>query len=207
MLVALAVACVALVPRPAWGVRVTNANELKSVMADETPNAVLELDIEITQTLQVTGHAVLDLNGHVLTMTGSGSVIKVSGNGASLVIRDSQPGNVHSYGLSQGGVITGGSAMDVGGGGVYVTGGATLALQSGTIYACRAKFGGGVYIDRSSSFAMSGGAIQNCEASKVNGAGGSGGVYFKGSSFTMSGGTIARSMSRRASPAPRLPST
>ena len=54
----------------------------------------LSSNTEVHATLQITKNLTLDLNGHVLKMTGSGSVLKVSGR-ATLTITDSRPQNPH----------------------------------------------------------------------------------------------------------------
>ena len=103
----------------------------------------LNSNTEIAATLQITKNLTLDLNGHVLKMTGTGSVLKVH-NGATLTIQDSRPQNPHtgSYaGLPAGGVITGGDAVD--GGGVYVDDYAVLKMTGGCITGCHASRGGG----------------------------------------------------------------
>ena len=91
-------------------------------------------DIEISETLVVTRDVTLDLNGHVLKMTGIGSVLKVSGR-ATLTITDSS--------AAKSGTITGGNAED--GGGVYVEAYATLEMTGGCITDCHASYGGGIY--------------------------------------------------------------
>lgn len=83
-------------------------------------DAQLTEDIEITQTLYVERSMTLDLNGHVLKMTGNSSVLRVKEgpHPVTLTITDSRPQNPHgSYaGLPAGGVITGGKGTDAGGG-------------------------------------------------------------------------------------------
>ena len=83
-------------------------------------DAQLTEDIEITQTLYVERSMTIDLNGHVLKMTGNSSVLRVKKDGphpVTLTITDSRPQNPHgSYtGLPAGGVITGGKGTDAGG--------------------------------------------------------------------------------------------
>ena len=119
-------------------------------------------DIEISETLLVTRDVTLDLNGHVLKMTGDVSVLKVSDR-ATLTITDSRPQNPHtgSYGrLPAGGVITGGEGMNVTG--IYNVGGAvflendtTLKLEGGTL---TGNSGSSIYIG-GATFVMSGGTI------------------------------------------------
>ena len=122
----------------------------------------LSSNTEIAATLQITKNLTLDLNGHVLKMTGDGSVLKVSDR-ATLTITDSRPQNPHtgSYGrLPAGGVITGGEGTDVTG--IYNVGGAvflendtTLKLEGGTI---TGNSGSSIYIG-GATFVMSGGTI------------------------------------------------
>ena len=110
-------------------------------------------DIEISETLVVTRDVTLDLNGCTLRMTGTGSVLKVSGR-ATLTITDSS--------AAKSGTITGGNAGD--GGGVCVEAYATLEMTGGCITGCRAEDGGGVYIDNNATLKMTGGCITDCHA-------------------------------------------
>lgn len=125
----------------------------------------LNSNTEIAATLQITKNLTLDLNGCVLRMRGTGSVLKVSDR-ATLTITDSRPQNPHtgSYvGLPAGGVITGGEGTDVTG--IYNVGGAvflendtTLKLEGGTITGNSSC--GSVFIsDEKAVFEMSGGTI------------------------------------------------
>ena len=111
----------------------------------------LSSDTEIAATLQITKNLTLDLNGHVLKMTGDGSVLKVSGR-ATLTIQDSSAEGT--------GTITGGNAVD--GGGVYVDDYAALKMTGGCITGCHASYGGGG-IRSSGNLYMSGTAkIEKC---------------------------------------------
>ena len=122
----------------------------------------LSSNTEIAATLQITKNLTLDLNGHVLKMTGDVSVLKVSDR-ATLTITDSRPQNPHtgSYGrLPAGGVITGGEGTNVTG--IYNVGGAvflendtTLKLEGGTL---TGNSGSSIYIG-GATFVMSGGTI------------------------------------------------
>ena len=123
----------------------------------------LSFDTEIAATLQITKNLTLDLNGHVLKMTGDVSVLKVSDR-ATLTITDSRPQNPHtgSYGrLPAGGVITGGEGMNMTGiynvgGAVFLENGTTLKLEGGTLTGNSSR--GSVFID-GAIFEMSGGTI------------------------------------------------
>ena len=127
----------------------------------------LRSNTEVHATLQITKNLTLDLNGHVLKMTGSGSVLYVKKDGpntVTLTITDSRPQNPHtgSYeNLPAGGVITGGEGTDLTG--IYNVGGAvflendtTLKLEGGTITGNSSR--GSVFID-GAIFEMSGGTI------------------------------------------------
>ena len=145
-------------------------------------------DIEISETLVVTRDVTLDLNGCTLRMTGTGSVLKVSGR-ATLTITDSSAegtgtitgGNaeygggvyVEAYATLEmtGGCITG-CCADEDGGGVYVDDYAALKMTGGCITGCRAEDGGGVYIDHNATLKMTGGCITDCHASY-----GGGGIF------------------------------
>lgn len=143
----------------------------------------------ISETLVVPeGVAVtLDLNGHSITMTGAGSVIKV--DGGSLTLQD-------SVGT---GTITGGTGAylewlaSTVGGGVWVASG-SFVMNGGTITGCSARVGGGVCVadaNRShaggGTFVMDGGAIVDCKAVS-DGIGG--GVANYSGRFTLKNGTI-----------------
>ena len=137
------------------------ATRLKSAISNGGTVQLTE-DIEISETLVVTRDVTLDLNGHVLKMTGDVSVLKVSDR-ATLTITDSRPQNPHTgpYGrLPAGGVITGGEGMNVTG--IYNVGGAvflendtTLKLEGGTL---TGNSGSSIYIG-GATFVMSGGTI------------------------------------------------
>ena len=114
----------------------------------------LSSNTEVHATLQITKNLTLDLNGHVLKMTGSGSVLKVSDR-ATLTIQDSSANGT--------GTITGGNAEY--GGGVYVDNNATLKMTGGCITGCHAsRGGGGIY--SSGNLYMGGTAkIEKCTGS------------------------------------------
>ena len=96
------------------------------------------------------------------------------------------------------GIITGGTGMPPGvnyseGGGVYVSAGAALTMNGGSIIGCKAGSGGGVCIDydytaqKASEFIMNGGSIIGCTASS------GGGVLIRsGCRFTMNSGSEIR---------------
>ena len=158
------------------------ATRLKSAISNGGTVQLTE-DIEISETLVVTRDVTLDLNGHVLKMTGSGSVLKVSDR-ATLTIQDSRPQNPHgSYaGLPAGGVITGGEGTDLTG--IYNVGGAvflendtTLKLEGGTITGNSSR--GSVFIN-GATFVMTGGTITGETVGVRNNVG----------TFTMTGGRI-----------------
>ena len=147
---------------PPEPVEVRTADELQSNIT--AGNSVkLMADINITSTLKISRSLTLDLNGHVLKMTGDVSVLKVSDR-ATLTITDSRPQNPHtgSYGrLPAGGVITGGEGMNMTGiynvgGAVFLENGTTLKLEGGTLTGNSSR--GSVFID-GAIFEMSGGTI------------------------------------------------
>ena len=148
--------------------------DLQAKIDAAADNATITLDsnTEIAATLQITKNLTLDLNGCTLRMTGTGSVLKVSGR-ATLTITDSS--------AAKSGTITGGNAGDGDGGGVYVEAYAALEMTGGCITGCRAEDGGGVYIDNNATLKMTGGCITDCHASY-----GGGGIYSSGNLY-MSG--------------------
>ena len=149
----------------------------------------LSKDYTIDSTLNVTTNVTLDLNGHVIKMTGSGSVIYVESI-AKMTMTDSNKTATHTDSdLPAGGVIPGGNTTQ-NGGGVYVSSGCSMTMTGGTIENCSAASGGGVYVYDSGTFTMEGGTIENCSAAS------GGGVYVAQSTFTMEGGTINNCESR-----------
>ena len=165
----------------------TAATRLKSAISNGGTVQLTE-DIEISETLVVTRDVTLDLNGHVLKMTGDGSVLRVKKDGpdrVTLTITDSRPQNPHtgSYeNLPAGGVITGGEGTDLTG--IYNVGGAvflendtTLKLEGGTITGNSSR--GSVFIN-GATFVMTGGTITGETV----------GVHNNVGTFTMTGGRI-----------------
>ena len=160
------------------------ATRLKSAISNGGTVQLTE-DIEISETLLVTRDVTLDLNGCVLRMRGTGSVLKV-GDRATLTITDSRPQNPHtgSYeNLPAGGVITGGKGPNVTGiyydyvgGAVFLEKDTTLKLEGGTL---TVNSGSSIYID-GATLVMSGGTITGKTV----------GVHNNVGTFTMTGGRI-----------------
>lgn len=197
---------------------VATAEELTAALENNANDTVkLTADITINTTLTISRTVTLDLNGNVLKMTGSGSVIKVE-SGGSLTIQDSNTATLHNFTLGgdglwvldasgskivNGGIITGGTGMPPGvnyseGGGVYVSAGAALTMNGGSIVGCKAESGGGVCIvydytaQKTSEFIMKGGSIIGCTASS------GGGVLIRsGCRFTMNSGSEIRCCTAR----------
>lgn len=129
-------------------------------------------NVNLTHPLVIRGNVTLDLNGFVLKITGSGSVIKIESGTLTLV--DSHPAAIHKFvkntddlwtlnenagtEIVKGGVITGGigrehsfssvygSISENGGGGVFINQDASFVMEGGNIVGCKAKQGGGVYV-------------------------------------------------------------
>ena len=186
---------------------VTTASELTGALADSSISRItLTGDIDIGSTLTVNRTVTLDLNGCVLKMTGSDSVIKVAADG-DLTIQDRNTTTQHKFNphckyltwyidmweldnggseIVSGGVITGGGGDQSDGGGVLVAGG-TLVMAGGNIVGCSATSrGGGVYLGKDSdtgkngTFIMTSGSIIGCAAQL------DGGVYVAtGCTFAM----------------------
>lgn len=158
-------------------------------------------NVNLTQTLVIRGNVTLDLNGFVLKITGSGSVIQVDSGTLTLV--DSHPAAIHKFvkeatglwtlnenagtEIVKGGVITGGigrehsfssvygSISENGGGGVFINQDASFVMEGDNIVGCSAvgehNTAGGVLVARSASFVMKAGKIAGCTAAR------GGGVY------------------------------
>ena len=196
---------------------VATAEELADALADSSISIItLKDDVEISSTLTVNRTVTLDLNGNVLKMTGSDSVIKVE-SGGDLTIADSTPNKVHKFNpnytdmwgcglwkldkdtgteIVSGGVITGGGGdfAHSDGGGVLVNAGGKLTMTGGSIVGCSAVgLGGGVRlaydsaIGKNSTFTMTGGSIIGCAAKN-----GGGVSVSPGCTFTMGSGSEIR---------------
>ena len=165
--------------------KVETEQELVDALADSSVDIItLKNDIAIGTTLTVLRKVTLDLNGYVLKMTGSGSVIILdnkSGITGDLTLIDSNPTAEHKFKVNgaepwvlddsgtetvYGGIITGGTgsriffSSGVGGGGVIIGSGA-LTMNSGNIVGCIANRGGGLFLS-DGSFTMNAGSIVGC---------------------------------------------
>lgn len=144
-------------------------------------------NVNLTHPLVIRGNVTLDLNGFVLKITGSGSVIKIESGTLTLV--DSHPAAIHKFvkntddlwmldesqgaGIVRGGIITGGNADYNDGGGVYVCPGAGLVMRGGSIVGCVATddSAGGGGVANHGEFTMTGGTIHRCSTTKGSGGG------------------------------------
>lgn len=179
-----------LVPTTAFAAGETNRKveteqELVDALADSSADIItLKNDIAIGTTLTILRKVTLDLNGYVLKMTGSGSVIILdnkSGTTGDLTLIDSNPTAEHKFKVNgaepwvldnsgtetvYGGIITGGTGSriffsnGVGGGGVIIGSGA-LTMNGGNIVGCIANRGGGLFLS-DGSFTMNAGSIVGC---------------------------------------------
>ncbi len=155
--------CLTLLPAAALAAdgttaKVTTADELTAAVTEKTVSTIkLGADINVTSTIGIRRTVNLDLNDHVLRMTGDGNVIEV-GNGGDLTLVDDAQTKTPKYfdrgdnGLwtlrtddteteytITGGVITGGKSKTAAGyrtgGGVDVYGG-TFTMTGGSIVGC-----------------------------------------------------------------------
>ena len=165
--------------------KVETEQELVNALADSSADIItLKNDITIGTTLTVLRKVTLDLNGYVLKMTGSGSVIILdnkSGITGDLTLIDSNPTAEHKFKVNgaepwvpddsgtetvYGGIITGGTGSriffsnGVEGGGVIIGSGA-LTMNGGNIVGCIANEGGGLFLS-DGSFTMNAGSIVGC---------------------------------------------
>ena len=183
-------------------------DEALSAAAGKTVVLLADLDTAAAVSIPAGEARTLDLSGHGIRLTASGSVITIPAN-AVLILTDSSQNVTHRYtvgadGLATvndtltdsyetftGGYITGGNgtaqnANKTVGGGIYVNGG-TLTLSHGTILGNKADSGAGVYVDGTGTFTMNGGAITGNAATVY-----AGGVLVNmNRTFRMSGGTIS----------------
>ena len=150
---------------PSVPVEVRTADELQSNIT-AGKSVKLTKNIDINTALNVTSTLTLDLNGHVLKMTGDGSVLYVKKDGThtvTLTITDSRSDTSHEdKTLPAGGVITGG----------------TGTRESWTHYN---TLGGAVFLEKDTTRKLEGGTLTGNSCSSI---------YIDGATFVMSGGTI-----------------
>lgn len=182
--------------------KVETEQELVAALADDTADFIrLTKDIDISSSLTILRKVTLDLNGYVLKMTGSGSVIILdnkSGITGDLTLIDSNPTAEHKFKVNgvepwvlddsgtetvYGGIITGGTGSriffsnGVEGGGVIIGSGA-LTMNGGNIVGCIANEGGGLFLS-DGSFTMNAGSIVGCSTPNrlTTGEASYGGIY------------------------------
>ena len=182
--------------------KVETEQELVDALADSSVDIItLKNVIAIGTTLTVLRMVTLDLNGYVLKMTGSGSVIILdnkSGITGDLTLIDSNPTAEHKFKVNgvepwvlddsgtetvYGGIITGGTGSriffsnGVEGGGVIIGSGA-LTMNGGNIVGCIANEGGGLFLS-DGSFTMNAGSIVGCSTPNrlTTGEASYGGIY------------------------------
>ncbi len=163
--------------------KVETEQELVAALADGTADVIrLTKDIDISNSLTILRKVTLDLNGHVLKMTGSVIILdNKSGTTGDLTLIDSNPTAEHKFKVNgaepwvlddsgtetvYGGIITGGTGSriffsnGVEGGGVIIGSGA-LTMNGGNIVGCIANEGGGLFLS-DGSFTMNAGSIVGC---------------------------------------------
>ena len=182
--------------------KVETEQELVDALADSSADIItLKNDIAIGTPLTILRKVTLDLNGYVLKMTGSGSVIILdnkSGITGDLTLIDSNPTAEHKFKVNgaepwvlddsgtetvYGGIITGGTGSriffsnGVEGGGVIIGSGA-LTMNGGNIVGCIANRGGGLFLS-DGSFTMNAGSIVGCSTPNrlTTGEASYGGIY------------------------------
>ena len=164
--------------------KVETEQELVDALADSSVDIItLKNDIAIGTTLTVLRKVTLDLNGYVLKMTGSGSVIILdnkSGITGDLTLIDSNPTAEHKFKVNgvepwvlddsgtetiYGGIITGGTGSRIffsnGVEGGVIIGSGALTMNGGNIVGCIANNGGGLFLS-DGSFTMNAGSIVGC---------------------------------------------
>ena len=164
--------------------KVETEQELVDALADSSADIItLKNDIAIGTTLTVLRKVTLDLNGYVLKMTGSGSVIILdnkSGITGDLTLIDSNPTAEHKFKVNgaepwvldnsgtetvYGGIITGGTGSRIffsnGVEGGVIIGSGALTMNGGNIVGCIANEGGGLFLS-DGSFTMNAGSIVGC---------------------------------------------
>lgn len=155
-------------------------------------------NLELNDTLYITGNVTLCMNGHNIKVKntvveigkdgsftlcdcqGKGSLIADTTSGRGVAFNAESTGSFAMYS----GTITGAKVGNYGGG-VCVSRGRTFTMYGGAITGNTASSGGGVGVGDRSTFTMYGGSITG-NASKGDG----GGIYFYSGTFAMYGGSV-----------------
>ena len=155
-------------------------------------------NLELNDTLYITGNVTLCMNGHNIKVKntvveigkdgsftlcdcqGKGSLIADTTSGRGVAFNAGSTGSFAMYS----GTITGAKVGNYGGG-VCVSRGRTFTMYGGAITGNTASSGGGVGVGDRSTFTMYGGSITG-NASKGDG----GGIYFYSGTFAMYGGSV-----------------
>jgi hypothetical protein len=179
---------------------------------------VLTGDVEISSPWEPKGSTFLDLDGHSITLTGSGRVIQVAG---IFTLSDCNSSNQTHYGQWNestynitselptsgtydtlvGGLITRNGSSNWIGTGVWVRNGGEFDLYGGNISGNNGtaydvfgeKAGGGVWVSSTGIFNMYGGSITG-NISRGESQNFGGGIYIYKGTFAMFGGTIANNL-------------
>ena len=130
--------------------------------------------------------------GGAISIDSVGTCIMKSGTISGNSAWDSEGGGVYVRGTfnMHGGTISGNNVSNGNGGGVYVYSNGTFNMNGGTISGNGARSGGGVYVYSNGIFTMNGGEIRNNKA-EYDSYGEGGGVKVSSGTFTMTGGTIS----------------
>ena len=188
------------------GETTTLYGSLDAAVSAWTTGSTLKLLTDVTTSSTITvpaGEHTLDLNGHGIKMTGSGSVINV-GSGVTLDLTDSDQTKTHKFdvpdgaGLAtlnetsgtytvNGGYITGGNADN--GGGIYIAEHGEVVMNGGALIGNHADDNGaGIRMENYTNFTLNGGEIAYNQAS-VHG-GGIGLAYTNHTTITVNDGAI-----------------
>lgn len=156
----------------------------------------LNEDVEIDGSLKIPKNqtVILDLNGYGIQQKSGvfASVVYMEEN-SSLELNDSRATEANSLKFNGGYITDGTTTQDTiteafSGGGVYVSSGAELTVNAGTICFCEATCAGGIYIASGGKTVMNGGEIKGCVAQTMAMVGG---VYVsENAQLEMNGGKI-----------------
>jgi len=150
-----------------WSMALSKADSKNDTVFTLHRNWIHDMALELPENRKIT----VDLNGFLLMrdrnrkQVRQGYIFHVP-EGATLTIRDSDPGSTGYNGI-RGGVITGG-ANSSGAGAIEIDAGGTCVMESGTIYRCTTSEHGGAILlsgaeNNMARFTMLGGRIYFCQ--------------------------------------------
>ena len=160
------------------------SKSVKITKYGETAKIIRSPDFRNDSLIKVETGATLTISDIVID--GEDTELESDVNGGGIYVNPNGTLNLKQGAIIQNCMLSSNSGGDLGGGGVYLSGGKFTMSGGAEISNCTGWCGGGVQVGNGSTFTMTGGTIKECNAGHSGG-----GVWVaQGSTFELSGGTI-----------------